>query len=107
MKYAIVASFIACAFGKFGVTMAYFIYKNLIEGETFIHYNGTYHSENYQGILWYLKLLNPNLKIVTIASTEQESIEKLDKESDNVANFILCIPENMTKTRQEKLETSE
>lgn len=80
-------------------TMAYFIYKNLIEGGSFIHYNGTYHSENYQGILWYLKLLNPNLKIVTIASTEQESIEKLDEESENMADFILCMPENMTKTR--------
>jgi len=80
-------------------TMAYFINKNIVSGGTFIHYNGTYHSENYQGIIWYLKLLNPNLKIVTIASTEQESIEKLDEESENAADFILCMPENMTKTR--------
>ena len=36
-------------------TMAYFILKNYKDGHLFIHYNGAYHSNNYEGILWYLQ----------------------------------------------------
>ena len=31
-------------------TMAYFISENLKPNHTFIHYNGSYHSDNYEGI---------------------------------------------------------
>lgn len=79
-------------------TMAFFILKNLENEQTFIHFNGTYHSDNFEGIGWYLKRNNPELKILTIASVEQDSVEKLNEESKAVADFILCIPENMTKT---------
>jgi len=79
-------------------TMAHFILKNLREGSTFIHYNGTYHSNNFEGIAWYLKQANPNLNIVTIATVEQEKIDSLKEENTAIANFVLCIPETMTKT---------
>ncbi len=36
-------------------TMAYFILKYLQQGTIIIHYNGTYHSNNFEGIYWYLK----------------------------------------------------
>ena len=36
-------------------TMAYFIHKNRKENSVFVHYNGTYHSDNCEGINWYLK----------------------------------------------------
>ncbi len=79
-------------------TMAYFILKNWSKGKTFIHYNGAYHSNNHQGIEWYLKQENPNLKVLTISSTEQPAIDTLAKESNGLANYIICIPENFTKT---------
>lgn len=79
-------------------TMAHFILKNYRKGSIFIHYNGTYHSDNFEGIVWYLKQSNPNLKIVTISSVEQEKIDSLTKEHIGIANFILCTPEMMTKT---------
>ncbi|MCD4745217.1 MAG: ChaN family lipoprotein [Bacteroidales bacterium] len=79
-------------------TMSYFILKNWSDGKTFIHFNGTYHSNNFEGIVWYLKQENPDLKILTIASTEQAEIDKLSEESFNLADYILCIPESMTKT---------
>ena len=79
-------------------TMAYFIYKNFSKGNTFIHYNGAYHSDNYQSIIWYLKQLNPDLKIVTISSVEQEDISNLNTDSQNIADYIICIPQSMTKT---------
>lgn len=79
-------------------TMAHFILKNYRKGSTFIHFNGTYHSDNFEGIAWYLKQANPNLKIVTIASVEQTKIDSLDEESVGIASFVLCTPESMTKT---------
>ena len=79
-------------------TMAYFILKNLDAGELFMHYNGSYHSDDYEGINWYLKQEKPNLNIVTVSVVEQENLKKLDKESKLKANFIIVIPPTMTKT---------
>ena len=79
-------------------TMAYSIAGYAADGSLFIHYNGSYHSDNFESILWYLNKYKPGLKIVTIASVEQESISDLDDEYKNKANFILAIPEDMTKT---------
>lgn len=79
-------------------TMAYFIHKNLKKGSTFLHYNGSYHSDKFQGIIYYLKRLNPDLKIVTITSVSQKDIEKLDDENKKLADFIIAIDEDMTTT---------
>jgi uncharacterized iron-regulated protein len=79
-------------------TMAYFINQNLKNDTVFIHYNGTYHSDNFDGINWYLKQYNPNIQIITISTVEQKDISKLDKENYNKANYILVIDEDVTKT---------
>jgi uncharacterized iron-regulated protein len=78
--------------------MAYFIMKNFKAGKTLIHFNGSYHSDYHQGVEWYLLKINPNLKIVTISSTEQESVDALEKDNLGLANFILCTPASMSKT---------
>jgi uncharacterized iron-regulated protein len=79
-------------------TMAHFILENWSKGQTFIHYNGSYHSNNFEGIIWYLQQANPNLNIVSIAAAEQENLKLLSEESKNLANFILVTPTTMTKT---------
>ena len=79
-------------------TMANSIIKNLQPNSVFIHYNGTYHSDNFEGINWYLKQYNSNIQIITIATVEQKDITKLEKENFNKANFILVIDEDVTKT---------
>ncbi len=79
-------------------TMAHFILKNYKKGDLFIHYNGTYHTNNYEGIVWYIKQARPDLKIMTIASVEQDSLDELTEENINLADFTLCIPVSMTKT---------
>ncbi len=79
-------------------TMAYFIHKNLKNNSLFIHFNGAYHSDNYEGIYWYLKLLNSKLKIKTISTVEQISLKKLETLNNNKADFIIVVPENMVKT---------
>ena len=79
-------------------TMAHFILKNWEKNKLFLHFNGAYHSNNYEGIVWYLKQANPKLNIVTISSTEQNNIDTLEEENKNVADFIIAIPTTMTKT---------
>lgn len=79
-------------------TMAYFINKNRKENSLFIHYNGSYHSDNFEGINWYLKRYNPTIKILTIATVSQKDISKLEPSYLGKANFIIVIDEDVTKT---------
>jgi uncharacterized iron-regulated protein len=79
-------------------TMAYFILKNFVEGNLFIHYNGSYHSNHYEGIGWYLKKNSPEKHIVTIGTVEQENVNKLEKEYKGIADFIICVDIDMTTT---------
>lgn len=79
-------------------TMAYFILKNYREGSTFIHYNGSYHNENFEGIVWYIKQSRPDLKIMTISSVEQDTVETLSEENLGLADFTICIPSSMSKS---------
>ena len=80
-------------------TMAHFIYKNYVKGKTFLHFNGTYHSDRFQSILWYLQKMDPSLKIVTISSVEQDDVDELSKESEGLGNYILVIPTSMSKSQ--------
>jgi uncharacterized iron-regulated protein len=77
-------------------TMAYFINKNYEEGKTFFHFNGSFHSNNYEGILWYLKRLNPGLNYLTISTVTQKNVFKLAEDHKNIADFILVVSDNMT-----------
>jgi uncharacterized iron-regulated protein len=79
-------------------TMAYFISENLQPNSTFIHYNGSFHSNYYEGILWYLKRKQPTINYATITTVSQENIHKLLEEHKNKADFIICVDDNMTNT---------
>mgnify|MGYP000560211976 CR=1 FL=1 len=79
-------------------TMAHFILANYSPEQTFIHYNGAYHSNNYEGILWYLKQAQPEYKYATISTVSQADISKLEEENKGLADFIICVDENMTST---------
>ena len=80
-------------------TMAHFILKNWSPGQLLIHYHGSYHSENFESIYWYLKQANPDLKIVTIHTVSQDDVTELTKENTGRADYTICVDENMTKTR--------
>ncbi|CAN5907267.1 ChaN family lipoprotein [soil metagenome] len=81
-------------------TMAYFILANWKPGQTFLHFNGAYHSNNHSGIAWYLKQSNPKLKVLVISAAEQENVNSLENSSAGLGEFIICVPESMTKTQQ-------
>jgi len=79
-------------------TMAHFILENYEEGNLFLHYNGAYHSDYYEGILWYLKREKPKLNYKTISTVTQNQLEKLDEEHLGKADFIIVVDENVTTT---------
>jgi uncharacterized iron-regulated protein len=79
-------------------TMAYFIVKHQETGKPFIHYNGTYHSNNQEGILWYLKRLKPSLQIGTISTVLQKDLGVLEKENLGLADYVLVVDADMTST---------
>jgi len=84
-------------------TMAYFMLKNvLVDSNIFLHFNGSYHSEYHEGIVWmakqYLRKGNTDPKILTIACVEQKEIAELDTANAAKADFIIVIPADMTKT---------
>ena len=79
-------------------TMAHFILEYYRPGSLFLHFNGSYHSDNYEGILWYLKNKQPNLKYATITTVSQKDVNTLLGENKGRADFIICVDENMTNT---------
>ncbi|MEI7736295.1 MAG: ChaN family lipoprotein [Ferruginibacter sp.] len=79
-------------------TMGYFILQNITPGTIFLHFNGSYHSENYDGINWYLKKKQPSINIGTITTVSQQDLKKLLAENKGKADFIICVDEDMTST---------
>lgn len=79
-------------------TMAFSLYPFLEKGNTILHVNGSYHSNHYEGIVWYLKRDYPNTKILTINTVEQENINILDEKSKPTADFIIVTPTDGPKS---------
>ena len=79
-------------------TMSHFIMEYWQPGKLFIHYNGAYHSDEFESMNWFLKRANPDLKIITISTVSQDDIEKLEEDSEGKADFIIAVPSSMTQT---------
>ena len=79
-------------------TMAHFILENYKSGDTFLHYNGAFHSDFHEGILWYLQQQQTDLNCMTISTVSQKEVSKLAEENLGRADFIICVDEDMTTT---------
>ena len=77
-------------------TMAHFILKNFSLGKQFLHFNGCYHSDYYEGILWYLQKEHQEYDYATVSTVVQNDISQLNKEFLGKADFIICIDEDVT-----------
>lgn len=75
-------------------TMAHWINNSLDKDKLFFHINGAFHSAYHSGIVYYLKLENPKLKIKTIGVVYSEAPSKY-KEIDSEADFLIVIPSEM------------
>ncbi len=79
-------------------TMAYNILRHYQKGKHFIHYNGSYHSNFHQGIVWYIKQKNPDLKIITIDVETQKNLKKLNPKHIGKADFIIVVPADFPRS---------
>lgn len=79
-------------------TMAYSIVNAYQPESLVLHFNGVFHSDNYEGINWYIKQYNADLQTQIISMVYQDDISKLDEESFGVADFIICVDQDVPKT---------
>ncbi|CAG5084681.1 ChaN family lipoprotein [Parvicella tangerina] len=81
-------------------TMAHFIVTNFTtgEGNVFYHLNGSFHSDNKEGIGWYINQYAPALKVFNISVVLQSDVSKLEEEYLGIADFIIVVDEDMTST---------
>jgi uncharacterized iron-regulated protein len=79
-------------------TMAYAIRTSLAPGQTLLHLNGSYHSDHHDGIVAYLRAAKPPLRIKTLSVVSQGQLQQLDKENVALADYLIVVPEDMTKT---------
>ncbi len=79
-------------------TMAHFILENRTENGLFLHFNGTYHTNNQEGIVWYIRQQQPEVEVGTISTVQQDETGSLSQKHRGLADFVLVVPSNMTKT---------
>lgn len=73
-------------------TMAESLFPTLSEGKKILHINGSYHSKDGEGILWYLKKEFPKLKILNIHTVTQDQLDSLNPEYKKSGDIILVLP---------------
>ena len=79
-------------------TMAFFILQERTNNNLFIHLNGSYHSDYFSSILWYIEQSQPELSMLTLSTVIQADINKLEEENIGKAHFILVVDEDMTSS---------
>ncbi len=81
-------------------TMGYFSAKFIEEnpGTRFFHFHGTYHSNDYEGIYWYLRYYGLESDIMTVATVETADLSTFDFSTAPGADFVVVIPSSMIKT---------
>jgi len=79
-------------------TMAYSLFDHLGKGKVILHINGSYHSNNYEGIIWYLQQAYPETKIMTINTVEQDDIHTLEDKTKGTADYIIVLPTDSPKS---------
>lgn len=81
-------------------TMAHFSLKNYNPGDFLFHFEGSYHSNYEQGIIWWINKIQPGLKIKSITTlTVSEWEEMTDEEKATIANYIIVVADSMTQTK--------
>ena len=75
-------------------TMAWRIAQNL-PGKL-IHFNGNFHSDSREGIIPYLLTYKPGVRYVVVRAVRQEDILHLDEAYQGIADYYICVPEDMT-----------
>ena len=82
-------------------TIAHFSLKNYSAGNLLLHFQGSYHSNYDQGIIWWINKVQPGLNIASITTVTKAEWEKLSEEEKNtIAEYIIVVADNMTQTNR-------
>ena len=82
-------------------TMAHFSIKNFNKGDLYFHMDGSYHSNNKRGIIWWVNKIQPGLNIKSITTlTRSEWDKKTAEEKELIAEYIIVVADNMTQTKR-------
>ncbi|HLV14289.1 MAG TPA: ChaN family lipoprotein [Xanthomarina sp.] len=80
-------------------TMAHFSLKNFSPGDFLFHFEGSYHSNYNQGIIWWINKIQPGLTIKSITTVMQSEWDEMSKEDKaEIANYIVVVADSMTQT---------
>jgi uncharacterized iron-regulated protein len=79
-------------------TMAYFILLNMSINDQIIHLNGSYHSANGEGIIWYIEDASTGYEIFTIHTITADDITNVENERLQEADVTIVVPSRMTTT---------
>ncbi|MCP4882206.1 MAG: ChaN family lipoprotein [Flavobacteriales bacterium] len=82
-------------------TMAHFSLQNYSSGDFLFHFEGSYHSNYDQGIIWWINKIQPGLEIASITTvTGSEWEEMTDEEKETIADYIIVVADHMTNTKR-------
>jgi hypothetical protein len=74
----------------------HFSVKNFNQGDLLFHFEGSYHSNYQQGIIWWINKIKPGLKIKSITTVMQsEWNEMTANEKNTIANYIIVIADSV------------
>lgn len=80
-------------------TMAHFALKNFQDGNLLLHFEGSYHSNYQQGIIWWINQIQPGLTIKSITTVyESEWAAMTKEEKATIAEYIIVVADSMTNT---------
>jgi uncharacterized iron-regulated protein len=79
-------------------TMAHFMIKYWQTGKVFLHLNGAFHTNKYEGIISFLPKEWLRKDMLVISMVTQKDIEKLEDENKGLGDFIFCFEEDYAKS---------
>ncbi len=82
-------------------TMAHFSLKNYQKGDLLFHFEGSYHSNYGQGIIWWVNKIQPGLSIKSITTLMASEWEEMDDDKKAaIADYIIVVADDMTQTKR-------
>ena len=79
-------------------TMAHFTLKYLKDRGLFVHLNGSYHTQNKEGLYWYIKQQLNNIEMVSITTITVPNVDSVGIDNLKTADYTICVDEDMTNT---------
>ena len=75
--------------------------KHYLSGYFYFHFDGSYHSNYNQGIIWWINKIQPDLTIKSITTVMRSEWDEMTvEEKATIANYTIVVADNMTQTKR-------